>query len=165
MVYLIILRGPYGSGKSTVAKMLQEKLGGKTAILSPGYFYWKVTKNEDAEPEVIYSCLEKCAEAYLDAGYNVVLEGILSLTNPDGTLRIDNLLGVGVNALAQTKLFYLNISLDLSKKRNLKREKEELTEKVYETSSFARHKSEIEIDSEKLSADEVTDLIISRLRD
>jgi predicted kinase len=74
---LVILRGRPGAGKSTVAKQIQEQIDKvKVAIFTPDYFYWQVYPGE-GNNHLVNQVLNFTIQKYLQAGYFVILEGIL----------------------------------------------------------------------------------------
>ena len=76
---LVVLRGNSGSGKSTVAAMLQEALDGPTAILSQDYFRRSVYREREQESLAHADLLEAAAAHCLRAGHHVILEGIFNV--------------------------------------------------------------------------------------
>lgn len=76
MAKLIILRGPSGSGKSSVAKKLREKIKSKTALVEHDYLRRIILKEEDIPNGINSHLIFKVTEFALNNGYNVILEGI-----------------------------------------------------------------------------------------
>jgi deoxyadenosine/deoxycytidine kinase len=76
MAKLIILRGPSGSGKSSVAKKLQDMLGAKTALVEQDYFRRFILREKDTEDGIRTDLISTVAKFILSKGYNVILEGI-----------------------------------------------------------------------------------------
>ncbi|WP_033418594.1 AAA family ATPase [Serinicoccus marinus] len=78
---LIVLRGNSGSGKSTVARRLQEVLAPHpTAILQQDHFRRVVYRERTGEGVAHAELLEVAARHCLDRGHHVVLDGILDAT-------------------------------------------------------------------------------------
>jgi predicted kinase len=75
---LIVLRGNSGSGKSTVAARLQERLTGRTAVLSQDYFRRVIYNEREQESLAHAELLEVAAAHSLAAGQHVILEGIFN---------------------------------------------------------------------------------------
>lgn len=46
MPYLVMTRGPAGAGKSTIAKLVRDKLGENTALIEMDYLYYQVLQND-----------------------------------------------------------------------------------------------------------------------
>ncbi|WP_353807861.1 AAA family ATPase [Agromyces sp. SYSU T00194] len=75
---LIVLRGNSGSGKSTVARLLQAELEGPTANLGQDHFRREVYRESDHDDMAHAELLELAAVHCLRRGDHVILEGILS---------------------------------------------------------------------------------------
>jgi predicted kinase len=101
-----VLRGPSAAGKSTVAAELARQCPDKTAILEEDYFRRVILQRRDDDRAACRRMLRDCSQAALDAGFHVVLEGILA-TRHYGPVIAD-LLGrkPGVSFL-----FYFDVSL------------------------------------------------------
>lgn len=118
--FILVIRGPSGSGKTTLSKQIQESIGEKVAYLKADYFYWKVcpqdkNKHLDENP-LVHANLLDLTENYLEAGYSVILEGLLN--------RIDEY-GLGDNLEKLSKRFnviykriYLDVDLETAKIRH-----------------------------------------------
>lgn len=74
---LIVLRGNSGSGKTTTARALREHLGRQLALVEQDYLRRIVLKARDTVDGPHYGLIEQTVRYALDAGYDVVLEGIL----------------------------------------------------------------------------------------
>ncbi|QIG40424.1 kinase [Microbacterium sp. 4R-513] len=82
---LIVLRGNSGSGKSTVARMLQARLG-NTALLQQDHFR-RVIFNEKEQVSMAHAeLLETAAVFCLRRDHHVVLDGIFDATRCEVTL-------------------------------------------------------------------------------
>ena len=75
---LIILRGNSGSGKTTAAKALREKLGSNTMLISQDVIRREVLKVKDDADNPAIELIKRMAEYGNSIGYNVILEGIFS---------------------------------------------------------------------------------------
>ena len=75
---LIILRGNSGSGKSTIAKGLRERLGPHTMLVSQDLIRREVLKVKDGPNNPAVDLLFQVCLYGHAIGYNVILEGILS---------------------------------------------------------------------------------------
>lgn len=75
----VVVRGPALAGKSTVARLLAERLPGKAAIISQDDLQsrWIVNHDPDvaAETELVYRQVRLLAAAYNRGGYHVVVDG------------------------------------------------------------------------------------------
>lgn len=74
---LIVLRGNSGSGKSSTARGLRERLGRRLALVEQDYLRRTVLKARDTPEGPHYGLIELTVRYALDTGYDVVLEGIL----------------------------------------------------------------------------------------
>jgi predicted kinase len=75
---LVVLRGNSGSGKSTVAALLQQRLGWPTAVLQQDHFSRVVYEEPDQARMAHADLLELAAVQCLRWGQHVVLDGIFS---------------------------------------------------------------------------------------
>lgn len=121
MEQLLILRGRPGSGKSTAAKKIQQKMQPKrVAIFTPDYFYWQVFPGEDNK-RLVNKVLNFAIQMYLEEGYLVILEGILP-KNENGEL-FDILYQYCQNNGINFNSVFLEVSLENALKRNRQRKK------------------------------------------
>lgn len=74
---LIVLRGNSGCGKTSTAWALRERLGRQLALVEQDYLRRIVLKARDTVDGPHYGLIEQTVRYALDAGYDVVLEGIL----------------------------------------------------------------------------------------
>lgn len=165
MSNLLIIRGSGGSGKSTVGKLLRDKLQGKTALLCPDIFYWDICGKED-NSELVYEAVYRLVDLYLNQRCNVILEGILSKKDKEENLKINQFIDLGNKYGANVGQFLLLVSLETAIKRDNKRGEllgKEETKKYHEKSLDSKHERDIEIDVENLKSDEVAELILSHL--
>lgn len=75
---LVILRGNSGSGKSTVARLVREKLGEGTMLVPQDVVRREMLYVKDRIGNPAISLISKITLHGKEIGYNVVLEGILS---------------------------------------------------------------------------------------
>lgn len=75
---LIIIRGNSGSGKSTVARLVREKLGENTMLVPQDIVRREMLYVKDRLGNPAINLISKIALYGKEVGYNVVLEGILS---------------------------------------------------------------------------------------
>lgn len=74
---LVILRGNSGAGKSTVAQRLRQRLGRGVAWIEQDYLRRILLREHDHAGMPNIGLIETTARYALDAGYHVILEGIL----------------------------------------------------------------------------------------
>lgn len=73
---LIVLRGNAASGKTTVARLLQERLDGPAAILSQDHFRRGIYAEREQDSLAHADLLEAAALHCLERGHHVILDGI-----------------------------------------------------------------------------------------
>ena len=81
MSNLVILRGNYGSGKTTVARGLQKKLGHGTMLISQDVVRREMLYVKDGEKPKVSELLFQLAVYGKEHCDVVILEGILNLKN------------------------------------------------------------------------------------
>lgn len=74
---LIILRGNSGSGKSSVARVLRERMGYGTAIVEQDYIRRTLLRERNGLNQPNIELIRINVEFALSHGYDVILEGIL----------------------------------------------------------------------------------------
>lgn len=84
---LIILRGNSGSGKTTVAKLLRERLGEKTMLVSQDVVRREILKVDDTEGNPSIDLIYEMCMYGNRMGRTVILEGILSNRKYGAMLR------------------------------------------------------------------------------
>lgn len=75
---LIILRGNSGSGKTTIAKILQKELGHGTMLVSQDVIRREILRVRDEESNPAIQLIYDLCMYGNRVGYTVILEGILS---------------------------------------------------------------------------------------
>lgn len=78
MSKLIILRGPAGAGKSTVAHLLHERAAHKTGLFEQDFYRHTQFNNPHDDLEAARVVMFAGVKAALDHGTDVIMEGILS---------------------------------------------------------------------------------------
>jgi predicted kinase len=84
---LVVLRGNSGSGKSTTARTLRERLGRGTAWIEQDYLRRILLREHDLPGGVNIGLIDTTVRYALDHGYDVVLEGILDAARYGDMLR------------------------------------------------------------------------------
>ncbi|MDC7219169.1 MAG: AAA family ATPase [Spirochaetales bacterium] len=117
---LIVLRGPSASGKTTVAKQLFEKAANRATIIHQDYYrfiFKPAGGGSKPNSQVIHKMIEHNTAAALEAGYDVILEGILSLRSYEDILK-----RLVENHPGESHMFYFDISLEETIRRHHSRE-------------------------------------------
>lgn len=78
MTKIIILRGNSGSGKTTIAKMLQKRLGNGTMLISQDVVKREILYVKDEKKQIINDLLFKLAKFGKENCEFVIVEGILN---------------------------------------------------------------------------------------
>jgi hypothetical protein len=81
---VLIVAGPPGAGKSTVARIVARDLGDLTALVEADWFWTTIangfvapwTEEADHQNRVVLGACASCAVSLATGGYTVVLEGI-----------------------------------------------------------------------------------------
>jgi predicted kinase len=82
---VVVLRGPAGVGKSTLAAALRDTLGYPTAAIDTDLFNWAIVPGE-SNKQVVYDNLGLLAESYLRYDYDVVISGLILTAEERGAL-------------------------------------------------------------------------------
>ncbi len=173
---VIIIRGPAGSGKSTITKLLLKELKEKSKIhkgtdkesyhrfayLEQDYFRNIVAGGYRDARELSAQLLLENAKVCVNSGFHVVMEGILNIQHYREPLfdPLFQLFGED-----NVKFFYLNASLELTQQRHLTRSKaqdfgvEKLAE-WYNSASPTQYPSETIIEALDHSAEAVVEMIM-----
>lgn len=81
MSKVVIIRGNSGSGKSTVARILQKKAKTKTVIIQQDYFRRIFLNVDDTNSGECIEIMLKNIDFAFEKGYNVIIEGIFHSKN------------------------------------------------------------------------------------
>ena len=113
MSKLIILRGNSGSGKSSVARELRERMGYGTALIEQDYIRRTLLREKDLPNQPNIRLIDLTVRFSLGEGYDVVLEGIL----PKKTYG-EMLLKLLADYENQSYVYYFDIPFDETLKRH-----------------------------------------------
>jgi adenylate kinase family enzyme len=109
---LIILRGNSGSGKSTVAESLRERMGYGTALVEQDYIRRKLLREQDKPAQPNIELIAMNVRFALSRHYNVILEGILF------TEHYGEMLRELVANPTDSHVYYFDISFDETLRRH-----------------------------------------------
>lgn len=110
---LIIIRGNSGSGKSTVARIVRERLGENTMLIPQDVVRREMLYVKDRTGNPAINLISKIALHGKEVGYNVVLEGILSKE-----LYEDMLMNLLAEYSDNTYVFYMDVSFEETLRRH-----------------------------------------------
>lgn len=113
---LIVLRGNSGSGKSSVAAALREACGRGLAWVSQDLIRRTILREHDRPGGVNIGLIDQVARHCLDAGYHVVLDGILYADRYEAMLT-----GLHREHRGLSRFYYLDVSLDETLRRHATR--------------------------------------------
>lgn len=118
---LVVLRGPAGAGKSSLAEALRQELGYPAAAIDTDLFNWMIVPGE-SNKRVVYDNLCLLAESYLRYGYDVIVSGLILTHEEQGALAAlrakVGLLGGGYWD------FYCHVPLDMAMRRSAERDRD-----------------------------------------
>ncbi|MCP3849937.1 MAG: kinase [Gammaproteobacteria bacterium] len=117
---LLILRGPSGSGKTTVARKLFGIANRKVALIEQDYYRFifnPAGSGSRQNSDVIHQMIEHNTSIALQSGYNVILEGILSVKSYAKV--IDRIIS---SHSGKSYIFYFDISFEETIKRHSTKE-------------------------------------------
>lgn len=114
----IVLRGPAGSGKSTIAQMLKEVLKEKTIIIEQDYFNHTLLSGLKDDTGLIAKIIERVSSLALAHGYSVVLEGVLRKEKYQHTIE-----SISRKFNGRSVVCYLDISREETVRRHKTRDK------------------------------------------
>jgi adenylate kinase family enzyme len=109
---LVVLRGNSGSGKSTTARALRDRVTGKIAIIEQDYLRRSILREKEVDDGDNIGLIETVTLYALSKGYDVILEGILYFPRYGATL--DRLRKV----CPESYFYYFDISFDETLKRH-----------------------------------------------
>ena len=116
----IIIRGPSGAGKSTVAQRLFDGTTYQTALIQQDHYRFIFRPSgggSKTNAAVIHKMIEHNCISALEAGYDVILEGILSVRAYEAVLD-----RVIMAHSGPSYMFYFNVSFEETARRHKARE-------------------------------------------
>lgn len=115
---LVVIRGNSGSGKTTTAREVRRRAGRGTALIEQDYLRRVLLREHGGNrmQPVAPAFITATTRAALDAGYHVILEGILDSTGHGAILRQLITEHPGPSAA-----YYFDVSFDETVRRHLNR--------------------------------------------
>jgi predicted kinase len=113
---LVVLRGPSGAGKSTVATAVRARLGRGVALVQQDVLRRVVLREHDVPGGLNIALIATVCRFSLDAGYHVIVEGILSAARYGPMLR-----QLADDHRGRTSLFYFDVPFDETVRRHATR--------------------------------------------
>lgn len=148
---LVIIRGPAGSGKSTVSQMVQEKIsssGAPIALLEQDYYRERIILPKQGTRELRNKKMYADAMFLLSEGCHVIIEG--SIDSSHHKTHIDSLVKEHPEG---NSLFYFDLSLEETIRRDMER-REVNDERINVLKSWYKKYSPIGYDFEhRITAD------------
>ncbi len=116
MTRLVVLRGNSGSGKSTTARALRDRLGDGVAWIEQDYLRRIVLHERDRPHAVNVGLIDQTVRYALGHGYHVVLEGILFTERYSSMLK-----GLYDDHVGRSFFYYFDIAFDETVRRHATR--------------------------------------------
>lgn len=114
--HLVVLRGNSGSGKTTTARALRDRLGRGAAWIEQDYLRRVVLREHDRAGGVNIGLIDQTARYALDHGYHVILEGILAEERYGPMLR-----QLRDDHVGRSSFFYFDLSFEETVRRHATR--------------------------------------------
>lgn len=111
-----MLRGNSGSGKSSTARVLRQRLGRGVAWVEQDHLRRIVLREHDVPGGINIGLIEQTARYALDHGYHVILEGILNVKHYTGMLR-----ELYQDHVGRSSFFYFDIPFEETVRRHATR--------------------------------------------
>lgn len=112
---LVVLRGNSGSGKSTTARALRDRLG-RGAWVEQDYLRRILLREHDAAGGANIGLIDQTTRYALDHGYHVVLDGILDAGRYGAMLR-----GLHADHAGRSAFYYFDVPFDETVRRHATR--------------------------------------------
>lgn len=109
---LIILRGNSGSGKSTISKLLQNKMGAGTMLIPQDQVRREILKVSDKKGNFSIELIKEMVLFGKNNNLNVIIEGILA------NQKYGNMLHSLINKFENYFVYYFDISFEETLRRH-----------------------------------------------
>ncbi len=159
---LIILRGNSGSGKTTIAKSLQNQLGRGTLLVSQDYIRREMLKVHDREGNLSIDLIRQIAEYGKGRCEHTIIEGIL-YKERYGEMLYDLIQFY----VGRAYIYYFDLLFEETVKRHLTRTKkeefgEESLRKWWIPNDYLDAENEVKL-ADHLSQEDIVNLILTQL--
>jgi predicted kinase len=159
---LIIIRGNSASGKSTIAKMVRERLGPKTMLVSQDLIRREILFVSDETRNPAIELMYKLVMWGKELGYDVILEGILSIGKYGEMLE-----KIVKDFDGETYAYYFDISFEETMRRHNTKDIAHIIDEE-KMRSWRKESDRMNIHNERTITDEQTqneivDLILNEL--
>lgn len=115
MEKLIIIRGPAGAGKSSVAKAIKDRSDRPTLLIEQDQFR-RGFNDQGAKANVpVWQMVKANTMIGLENGFDVILEGILNIQKPHQRETFERIFAAHPN---ENYIFYIDISFEETIKRH-----------------------------------------------
>ncbi len=84
--FLVVLRGPAGVGKTTLAKSVQATAAQRVATIDTDLFNWEIVPGEP-DKALVYRNLVMLAESYLRSHHSVIISGLILSSEEAGAMQ------------------------------------------------------------------------------
>lgn len=154
---LVVLRGNSASGKSTVAQLVRERLGRGVAWVEQDYLRRTVLREHDRPGLPNVGLIDLTARYALDAGYHVIVEGILAAQRYGEMLR-----RLTDDHQGRTKHYYFDVPLEETQRRH--QTKPLMSVGPEQLREWYHHRDLLDFVSESIiTAEETKEAIVTRL--
>lgn len=118
MAHLVLIRGPAGSGKSTLSDKVGKRIKGNVVVLHKDLFHFQIPQRGKVPVREILSLI---SEFLLSRNFSVVLDGLFG--GATARKSILELKRIARRANAKFTLVFLDTNKDVCLERNRKRKK------------------------------------------
>jgi len=118
MTHLVLIRGPAGSGKSTLSDKVGKRIKGNVVVLHKDLFHFQIPQKGELPVRELLSLISKFL---LSRNFSVVLDGLFGGASAQKT--ISQLKRIARRGNAKFTLVFLDTSKDVCLERNRKRKK------------------------------------------
>ena len=119
--FLVVLRGPAGVGKTTLAKSVQATADQRVATIDTDLFNWEIVPGE-SDKALVYRNLVMLAENYLRSRYSVIISGLVISSEEAGAMQKLRRFAASRSVIFLD--FYCWVSRELVVQRNRARDKQ-----------------------------------------